>query len=149
MVTPRASAPLKQNSTARQHRERGEGLFNDDDDHMHGGENECSKNTEGGNSRWVEQNSHENLKYCEDERGSSRRGAGGGRKERRKPKMVKADRERRMLLGNGDEMLMCLILMHCSKVSEEGEAEREEREGRGWADWRNREARKTEKTEIE
>lgn len=55
--------------------------------------------------------------------------------------MVKADRERRKLLGNGDEMLMCLILMQCSKVSEEGEAEKEEREGRRWTDSRNREAR--------
>lgn len=54
--------------------------------------------------------------------------------------MVKADRERRELLGNGDEMLMCLILMQCSKVSE-GEAEKEEREGRRWTDLRNREAR--------
>lgn len=66
---------------------------------------------------------------------------------RRGEKMVKADRECRMLLGNGDEMLMCLILMHCSKVSEEGEAERKEREGRRWADLRNREARM--KTETE
>lgn len=37
--------------------------------------------------------------------------------------------------------------MHCSKVSEEGEAERKEREGRRWADLRNREARM--KTETE
>lgn len=45
--------------------------------------------------------------------------------------MVEAEGEGRTLLGNGDEMLMCLLLMHCSKVSEEGEVEKE---GRRWAD---------------
>lgn len=34
--------------------------------------------------------------------------------------MVKVEGDSRTLPGNGDEMLMCLLLMHCSKVSEEG-----------------------------
>ena len=38
-----------------------------------------------------------------------------------------------MLLGNGDEMLMCLLVMHCSKVREEGKEEGRGH-GRGWAD---------------
>ncbi len=39
------------------------------------------------------------------------------------------------MLGNGDEMLMCLLLMHCSKVREEGEVDEEGKVGgKGWAD---------------
>lgn len=33
-----------------------------------------------------------------------------------------------MFLGNGDEMLMCLLVMHCSKLREEGEVQ-DRREG--------------------
>lgn len=47
--------------------------------------------------------------------------------ERRwKSKVVKAEREGRALLGNGDEMLMCLLVMHCSKLREA----KEKKEGR-------------------
>lgn len=66
---------------------------------------------------------------------SSKNGAGERRKTRktrRKRKMVK-EGEGRMLLGNRDEMLMCLLLMHCSKVREEGVVEKEGRKDRGQA----------------
>lgn len=35
--------------------------------------------------------------------------------------------ECRVLLDNGDEMLMCLPVMHCSKMKEDGENEEKER----------------------
>lgn len=51
-----------------------------------------------------------------------------------------------MSTGNGDEMLMCLLVMHCSKQrNEEGEEEIER--GRGQTDQRKRGVKKIQKEE--
>ena len=56
---------------------------------------------------------------------------GGGREEREKEGGKKQRVSFRLLQGNGDEMLMCLLVMHCSKMQEEREREKQGRGG-GW-----------------
>lgn len=46
-------------------------------------------------------------------------------------RLKKKSIEPRVLLGNGDEMLMCLPVMHCSKMKEDGENEVTGREVEG------------------
>ncbi|TNN82157.1 hypothetical protein EYF80_007525 [Liparis tanakae] len=52
-----------------------------------------------------------------------------------------------MSTGNGDEMLMCLLVMHCSKQRNQEVEEEEIERGRGQTDQRKRGVKKIQKEE--